>query len=460
MNRQWRKVLAAALTVSLSVTALSACSKKDEDTGIDKEAAYITLGSGETMSAGTANLILRYQQSVMENGFGSFIKAYYGDIWTADLTGTGEAYGDTFKEQMVHEMTHMLLAEAHMEDLGISLTDEEEQAIEEAAKQFISDNADYADALDKMSADEDTVKDMLRYYTIQSKAEAAVTADVDTEVSDEEAAQRTVNYIYFTATEETEEETEEISEAVTEGGESVAEMASSEAFAEAETDVKTSSAEEAGTEEADESVAEAAEGAEAATEAETEETETESAEMIAARAAALEKAEAFLAEAQNMEDADTFAEAADAAVEADSTAYADSYTFGADDTWPDAAIIEATTGLDDNTLVDHVIVVDTNYYVVYVADAFDEDATEEEKLNIVEERRNEAIETQFEAWEEEAEIDVNGDISSQLLFDFALTEETESEEDIYEAETDAEYVTESYSEGAEDLSESTAELVG
>ncbi len=460
MNRQWRKVLAAALVASLSVTALSACSKKEEDNSIDKAAAYITLENGGSMSAGAANLILRYQQAEMENGFGSFIKAYYGDIWTSDLTGTGEAYGDYFKEELVHEMQHMLLAEAHMEEMGVELTAEEEEAIEAAAKQFISDNADYADALEKMTADEDTVKEMLRYYTIQSKVEAAAAADVDTEVSDEEAAQRTVNYIYFTAsTEAEEEETEALTEADSEDGESVAEMVSSEAAAEAETDVKTSSAGETEPDtESGESVAEAAEGAEneASTEEETEEAETESAEMIAARAETLEKAEAFLAEARSFTDAAEFEAAADAVTEEDSRAYASTYTFGEGDSWPDEAIIEATAGLEDNTLVDQVIVVDTNYYVVYVADAFDEEATAEEKENIVEERREEAIEAQFEEWEADAVFDVDGDISNQMLFDFALAEEAESEED-FDLEYETEFDTESASEG---LSESTAELVG
>ncbi len=460
MSKQWRKWLAGALTASLMVSALTACSSTKETT-LDGEADYITLEDGGTITAGVANLMLRYEQAAFESGWGSFIKSYYGELWTADLTGTGTEYGETFKEEIIETLEHMLLDEAHMEDLGIEITDEEEAAIEEAAQTFLDENAGSDEVLEKMSATKENVITLLRYYTIQHKAEEAMTADVDTYVSDEEAAQRTVSYIYFTASTESEEDEagEAVSEAVTEAAEAASESTLEEAGAaetaadvEEESDVKTESAEAAT--EGEESVAESAEGVtEAVTEAATEEeTETESAEMQAARAKALAQAEAFLASAAQVEDGDAFDEAASAAADENDNAYSGSYTFGADDTYPDSAVIEATEGLDDNTLVSQVIVSGTSYYVLYVTDAFDEEATEEEKESIVEERKDDAISEQYETWLADAVIDVDGEISSQLLFDFSLTEEEETEDDLEILTEDA---TESLSEGeSEDVAES------
>ncbi len=459
----WKKALAAALTVSLSLSALTACGKKSEEAALDKNADYITLESGASMKAGVANLMLRYNQAEFETGFGAFIKSYYGDIWNSDLTGSGSAYGDTFKEQIVEQLEKMLLDEAHMEDLGIEITADEEAAMEEAAKQFLADNADAAEALERMSADEDTVKAMLRYYTIQTKAEAAMSADVDTNVSDEEAAQRTVSYLYITASTEAEEEEEAVSEAVTESAEeadseSVAEAAPAEtdpaADVEAETEVKTSSEDET---EGAESVAEAAEGVEAETESATEaESETESPEMIEARAVALANAQEFLASVQNAASGEEFDQAASAAAESMDHAYSGSYTFGDDDTYPDAEIIEATKGLEDNTLVSDVIVAGTSYYVLFVSDAFDEEATEEKKADIVEQRKNDMIEAQYETWKSAETIDVNGDISSKLLFDFSLTGAAEAESEALLEEVSTEAMSEGMTEG---LSEAVAETV-
>ncbi len=446
MNTQVRRAVAATLALSLTAAGLAGCGKKSE--AVDNTKTFMSLKDGGEMNTGVANMILRYNQADFERGMGAFIKSYYGDIWNSDITGSGRPYGDTFKEQMVTEMEHILLDEAHAEELGVELTADDEAAISAAAKQFIADNADYGEALEKMSASEETAEAMLRYYTIKAKAEEAMSADVDTEVSDEEAAQRTVSYVAFVASTEAEE-----TEAVTEGAEAVSEAVTEQvADVEEETSVKTSS------EDATEGATEAAESVqeEAVTEASTEETETESPEMIAARAETLAKAEAFLAKAKDAKDAEQFDQYGSEVSDGDQKVNASSFTFGDDDTYPDQAVIEATKGLDDNTLVDQVIEVGTTYYVLYVADAFDEEATADKKEEIVEQRKRDAIDAKYDEWAEKAEFTVDDKILAALVFDFALNEETEaSTEAVSEAWT--EVGTES---GTEGLSESTNEMVG
>ena len=463
MKKGFRRGLAAALCAVLAFSALTGCSKKKDK--FDAKADMLTLKDTGSISAGAANLLLRYEQAEFENGIGQFLKSYYGDLWNSDFSGSGEAYGNTFKTQILETMQHMLLAKSHAEEFGVELTDDEKSAITKAASDFIAANDE--EVLAKMSATQESAEVMLTMYTIMTKMETAMSADVDTEVSDEEAAQRTISYVYFTATTEaeTEEESElpeEISESVEEAAGALAEEVSEavseagQALAEAESEVKTKSADKSETEpeEAPEAVTEAAEAAteevgENAAEDITEaETETESPEMLAARAEALARAEAFLARVQAGAD---FEEEAQAAMN-DETQHAvhDDYTFGDSDTYPDAAIREATVGLEDGQLVDHVIQVGTSYYVVLVEDAFDEEATLDKKDQIVENRRSEAINAYYDEWTESAEFSLDQDAWTSLVFDIALNypseEETEGLSEAAEAISEGENVAESATE--------------
>ncbi len=450
MRKTAKKTLAAALCVTMGAAALGGCSKK-EDT-LDTTKAVISV-DGASMDAGTANMILRYEQASFENGIGQLYEMYFGitDIWNTDLYGYGELYSDSFKEEQLEAMQRMVLDEKYAEELGITLTDEEEEQIKTAAAAFLEDNAEYADALEAMSATTETVENMLRYYTLHSKAQMAMTADVDTEVSDEEAAQRTVAYYRVQAVVPTEEETEAVSE---DASEDVAEAVEydSESTLETESDLKTQSAAET---EAEESVAESTdETATEEIEAESE-GETESAEMLEARAAAQAAAEDFLAVSADAGDADEFQSMADEAAENNSNAYAGTFTFGEDDTYPDQAVIDATRDLEDNTLINEIVIVDDYYYVLYVADAFDEEAVEEKKEEIVEERRQEAIEAKYTEWTEAEEITVDTEVFTGLQFNMSFTEEEETEDLFIEEES--EYMSEDMTEG---LSESVAELAG
>ncbi|MBQ6322284.1 MAG: hypothetical protein IJI24_05365 [Lachnospiraceae bacterium] len=428
MNNQVMKGLAAALCVSLSLSALTGCSgKKEAQTDLTKPA--VTLAD-DSISRAAANFILRYEQAEFENGIGMLYRYYMGDtdLWNQDLTGSGVAYGITFRNEQQDQMRHMLLARAHMGDYGVEITDDDKAAIEAAATAFLADNNE--ETLEKMSATQESVTEALTLYTILSRVEDGLAGEVDTYVSDEEAAQRTVSYISFTAT------TEEEEEAVTEAWEEISEAETVEegsASIEEESDANTGSAD---VEEDPEEITEA--------EAETEELDPAQEE---ARARAKEQAEQFLASAQGVDNGEDFdAMAADAA-EGRSNVYSSSFTFGSSSTYPSAPVIAATEGLDDNTLVNQVVQDNDTFYVLFVTDAFDEEATESEKESIVSTRISEHQEEVFETWEGESEFTVDEEYFNTLIFDFTLTEETEEEtEELSEAwEED---ITETASESA------------
>lgn len=61
-------------------------------------------------------------------------------------------------------------------------------------------------AINQLGATKDYVKEMLRLTTIQSKMRNAIHAEVDTEVSDEEAAQKKISYVQAAINSTTDEE--------------------------------------------------------------------------------------------------------------------------------------------------------------------------------------------------------------------------------------------------------------
>lgn len=196
MNRFGKKILTAGMCAALAMTALTGCASAPN---MDDVAATM---DGKDITLGEAYFLFRYQQATNEIYLGSL----FGDqnMWEQDLTGSGIAYGVTFKEQIMEGLKNMLLAEQHMADYEVEVTEEEKTAITEAAAQFLADNED--EAMKAMGADQEAVERVLTLYTIQNKMRDAIIADVDTEVSDEEAAQKAVSFAYFSTAGETDEE--------------------------------------------------------------------------------------------------------------------------------------------------------------------------------------------------------------------------------------------------------------
>ena len=103
------------------------------------------------------------------------------------------------------------------------------------------------------------------------------------------------------------------------------------------------------------------------------------------------------------------------------------YTFGKDDTYPDAAIIEATNDLEDETLVEEIVEAGDSYYILYVKDAFDEDATEDKKQEIIEERKKEKVDEIYEKWMADEKFDIDTEKLAGILKDRTYTAPSSNE---------------------------------
>lgn len=181
-----KKVTALLLTViTLVGLNITGCGSK-----IDENATFATLDD-TTITMGVANICAKYQQATYD----SFYMPFYGEsMWSNDLYGNGNTLEQDVKNEVAEQLEEMYLLKAHMEEYDISLSEEEESEIEKAADDFIAENT--KDALKQMGAsDKENIMEMLRLYTIRNKMHNRIIEDADTEVSDEEAAQRTFSYV-------------------------------------------------------------------------------------------------------------------------------------------------------------------------------------------------------------------------------------------------------------------------
>lgn len=183
---RFKKFTALALAVVTAASvAMTGCGSR-----IDEDAVVATLGDKE-ISLGLANFMAQYTAV----SYDSYITMGYAkeNMWSQDLSGNGKTMQDNVKDGILTQIQTNYLLEDHMKDYGVEITDEELSDIDTAAQRFMDDNS--KEAIRTMGAKKEYVAEMLRLNLIQKKMHNAIIATVDTEVSDEEAAQRTFSYI-------------------------------------------------------------------------------------------------------------------------------------------------------------------------------------------------------------------------------------------------------------------------
>ena len=182
-----KKAVILFLSAMLAAGSLTGCGSLDE------KAVAVSVNDKE-LTADVANFYARYMQAQYETYYG----AYMGDdMWNTEAE-EGETYEESVKNTAKESLEVMLLCEEHMDDYEVSLSDGEKAEIAKLAKEFDEDNS--LDDKEKISGSAETAERLLTLIAIQGKVQEAIEAGADTEVSDEEAAQKAMQYAYFTYT--------------------------------------------------------------------------------------------------------------------------------------------------------------------------------------------------------------------------------------------------------------------
>ena len=181
---------AAVLTAAgvLSAGMLAGCSGT-----IDTGAVVATVGE-EDITLGVANFYARMMQGQYETYYAGMMGMTGEDMWAQEVED-GKTYEQAVKDSVMTELENLYLISQHAAEYEVALTEDEKDAIREAAQQFDENNSD--ETKEAVSGYRKDIEKYLELLTIQNKMDDKMKEGVDEEVSDEEAAQKAMRYVYF-----------------------------------------------------------------------------------------------------------------------------------------------------------------------------------------------------------------------------------------------------------------------
>ena len=423
MKRARAKVICGVLTAAMAATGLTACG---DSTVVDGTQTALVIND-EEINLGKANFMLRYQQATMASYYetmSSMLGQEYSlsfDALSDESDEDSPTVGENLKEDALTSIEQAFLMRQHASEYDVALTDEEVQGAKDAAAAFVEDND--AETLTKLGVTQEDIEDVMQVYAIQSKMYDPMIADVDTEVSDEEAQQSSISYVQV-STEGTQTD---------ENGETV----------------ELTDEEKAEKKEIAQTFLDRLNASEDPATADFSDLRTEINDELNAQRRAEEAA------------ADTAEDGTDAAEDSTDEIYltASETTFGADDEDLDEALKEAAQTLSDGQVYAEVIEGENAYYVVRMNSVLDREATDSQKETIVQERQAEAYSNQLDTWVEESDISVKRAWNKLEVTDYDLyTMTVDTSEESTDGTTDSTSDSESSTEGTDSTSaESSAE---
>ena len=189
---------------SACVAALSAAVLLTGCGNLNPKETLVTVKNGdntETISLGLGNFAARYQQSMYDQ----YLLSYYGEgMWKQDMSGSGSTLQDETKDGVLDELEEQYLAKVHAADYGISLSEEQNKAIDDAVAKFLADNSE--DTLKEMGATAETVKEYLEYRTYYKLVSDAAKEEADKDITEDDCWMRSFTYVLFDTTGKTNDE--------------------------------------------------------------------------------------------------------------------------------------------------------------------------------------------------------------------------------------------------------------
>lgn len=183
MRRLKTVVISSLMVTALLVSTLvSGCGAK-----LSASDSVATIGD-KKLNYGVYNIAIRMSQATYD----SYRYLFGNDLWSQDIQGNGSILSDNVKDNALEQFHTMMVMDAHKDEYGVNITDEDIQKINASAKAFVEKNKDAINSY--ITTTEADVAEYLRLYTVYSRLMAAIKSKSGATVSTEEAAMRTVSY--------------------------------------------------------------------------------------------------------------------------------------------------------------------------------------------------------------------------------------------------------------------------
>ena len=336
MKEMTKTTAVVAMAGILSAGMLTGCGEKK----LDGSKTVATV-DGTKIPLGVVSLSVREGQMQTEAMYRSYMGGSDFDIWDTEAE-KGKTYGEQAVEESLKDVELMYIMKAKAADYDVELTDEDEKAIAEAAASFMEANSE--ETIADLAVTEDQVKTYLELQTYKQKIHDPIIADVDKNVSDEEAQQSSFEYVSVSTADLSDDEIKEKKEDAQKILDGLKADPDGD-FSEIAKSVDDSYSSLSGTFDANET----------------------------------------------SEDEDTDDEDADE----DSSSYSGTYP---------EEVIDVLRTLDDGEVASDIIETDTAYYVVKLDKKDDEEATETKKESIISTREQTLYTDTTEKWLDDADI--------------------------------------------------------
>lgn len=187
MKEMTKKTAVVAMAGIMAAGMLTGCGEKK----LDGSKTVATV-DGTKIPLGVVSLSVREGQMQTEAMYRSYMGGSDFDIWDTEAE-KGKTYGEQAVEESLKDVELMYIMKAKAADYDVELTDEDEKAIAEAAASFMEANSE--ETIADLAVTEDQVKTYLELQTYKQKIHNPIIADVDKNVSDEEAQQSSFEYV-------------------------------------------------------------------------------------------------------------------------------------------------------------------------------------------------------------------------------------------------------------------------
>lgn len=187
MKTMTKRTAVAALTGVMAVGMLTGCGEKKLD-----GAKTVATVDGTEIPLGLVSLSVREGQAQTEAMYKSFMGGQDYSIWSMDAED-GKTYGEQAVEQSLKDIEIMYIMKEKAADYKVEVTEDDEKKIADAAAAFMEANSE--DTIQELAVSEEQVKTFLELQTYKSRMHDPIIADVDKNVSDEEAQQSSFTYV-------------------------------------------------------------------------------------------------------------------------------------------------------------------------------------------------------------------------------------------------------------------------
>lgn len=201
MKAFMKRILSVVSIGAITAALLAGCGNQEKaGASAASEDAAVTMEQG-SISMGEARLYAY----VMKNQY----EAYYGpSIWDMEVED-GVTLGDSMKNVITDQLVQTIILNSQAETYGVSLSDEDNQAVEEYVKNFKTNIGE--DVMEKEGFTEDNIRSVVQKSTLAGNVYQAMFDAEEVELTDEEKADATcikVQHVLISTTDTTKKDDE------------------------------------------------------------------------------------------------------------------------------------------------------------------------------------------------------------------------------------------------------------